>query len=213
MLTKKELSRTAEFLLWSVAAVCLGIALYNSIRSARAQSDALVVVNSWKGIQPVTLDQTLWSPQRVVAHKAAILATGQMEPIAAIRIAALNLEVAVFNGTSEKALDSGAGRVIGTAQIGTEGNVGIAAHRDGYFRSLKDIAVGHEIVVEHPLGKDIYRVTSLQIVDPNDVSVLEQQGSPELTLITCYPFYFVGDAPQRFIVKAERNNQLPNFSN
>jgi LPXTG-site transpeptidase (sortase) family protein len=85
---------------------------------------------------------------------------------------------------------------------GTEGNVGIAGHRDGFFRALKDIAEGDAIELQTLGGRETYRVERTWIVEPEDVSVLDPTPSRSLTLVTCYPFYFVGSAPQRFIVRA-----------
>jgi sortase A len=87
---------------------------------------------------------------------------------------------------------------------GSAGNVGLAGHRDGFFRGLKDIQPGDEIEVEAIGRIDRYRVERTWIVNPEDVSVLDPTGEPSVTLVTCYPFYFVGSAPQRFIVRAVR---------
>lgn len=85
---------------------------------------------------------------------------------------------------------------------GSNGNVGIAAHRDTHFRALKDLSLGDRIELALPDRTQIYVVTDLWVVEPGDVHVLDDTGSPVLTLVTCYPFYFVGNAPQRFIVRA-----------
>jgi sortase A len=85
-----------------------------------------------------------------------------------------------------------------------ETTLNIAGHRDGLFRPLKDIKVGDEIRFRTSQDEYRYRVTGTSIVRPDDLSVLERRGAPSLTLITCYPFYYVGNAPKRFIVRAER---------
>ena len=85
---------------------------------------------------------------------------------------------------------------------GTSGNSGIAGHRDGFFRPLGDIAPGDAIELETLHESQVYRVERTWIVDPEDVSVLDPTTDRSLTLVTCYPFYFVGPAPQRFIVRA-----------
>ena len=107
-------------------------------------------------------------------------------------------------GTDDRTLDRGLGHVDGTAQPGTDGNSGIAGHRDGFFRGLKDIATGDLIEIETLQAKDVYRVERTWVVSPKDISVLNPTSTRSLTLITCYPFYFVGSAPQRFIVRATR---------
>jgi LPXTG-site transpeptidase (sortase) family protein len=103
-----------------------------------------------------------------------------------------------------RALDRGLGHIRHPALPGADGNSGIAGHRDGFFRGLKDIQPGDTIEVDTLDRKDIYRVERTWIVDPSDVSVLDPTAAPSLTLVTCYPFYFVGSAPQRFIVRAVR---------
>jgi sortase A len=100
-------------------------------------------------------------------------------------------------------MDRGIARIEGTAMPGQDdGNVGIAGHRDGYFRVLKDIQFGDEISVRTPSGTQTYIVQQLMIVDPSAVEVLNYTPEPSITLVTCYPFYFVGHAPERFIVRA-----------
>ncbi len=122
--------------------------------------------------------------------------------LAVLRIPSLALQVAVNHGTSESVLLRGAGLVEGSPEPGSVGNVAIAAHRDSHFRSLKDVAVGDLIELETVRGSHSYRVTELSVVEPDAVHVLDDVGSPVLTLVTCYPFYFVGNAPQRYIVRA-----------
>ena len=110
----------------------------------------------------------------------------------------------VLLGTDDRTLDRGVGHIAGTAPPGTDWNLGIAGHRDGFFRRLKDITPGDVIEIETIQGKDVYRVDQTWVVDPNDVSVLDPTPTPALTLVTCYPFYFIGSAPRRFIVRAVR---------
>ena len=124
------------------------------------------------------------------------------ETLAVLRIPASNIVVPVFDSTSGLALNRGAGHVSGSALPGEPGNVAIAAHRDGFFRRLKDIQIGDEIELTTLEGQQVYRVAELDIVDPLDVSVLEPTNASIITLITCYPFYYVGAAPDRFIVRA-----------
>ncbi len=105
-------------------------------------------------------------------------------------------------GTDDGTLDRGVGHVANTPQPGADGNSGIAGHRDGFFRGLKDITPGDAIELETFAADDVYRVERIWVVTPEDVSVLDPTSTSALTLITCYPFYFVGSAPQRFIVRA-----------
>jgi sortase A len=149
------------------------------------------------------VDLSLWSKKRIQAYTASL--TGRFDaPLGVLKIPKLGLLVPVFEGTDELTLNRGVGRVAGTAQLGGAGNVGIAGHRDGFFRVLKDIAIGDFIEVEVENGNLEYAVQSLEVVYPNSTNVLQTRSpdAHELTLVTCYPFYFIGSAPQRFIVHA-----------
>src|SRR5882672_2673263 len=146
-------------------------------------------------------DRSLWSPQRVRAYEA--IGSSATLPLGVLRIPSIKLAVPVYEGTGESILDRGAGRIEGTSQLDQEGNIGIAAHRDGFFHGLKDLNVGDEMTLQTRLADRHYRVTSLLITSPTDVSVIAPTATPVVTLVTCYPFYFVGSAPQRFIVRAE----------
>lgn len=158
--------------------------------------------------EPGTPDQSLWSPNRISAWQRT-LNDPAPAPLAVLRIPKIRLEVPVLSGTDGRTLDRGAGHIEDTALPGTDGNSGIAGHRDGFFRGLKDIVPGDAIEIETLQGKDTYRVERTWIVDPDDVSVLDPTPVRALTLVTCYPFYFVGSAPQRFIVRAVRVGDQP----
>lgn len=150
-------------------------------------------------------DFSLWSPGRVTQFKSAI--AGRVPPVLGIlRIPKSHLEAPIFEGTDDLTLNEGVGHIAGTDAVGGDGNTGIAGHRDGFFRSLKDVKVGDKIEIEMR-GKPLeYVVERLVIVDPSNVSVLSGLGHPELTLVTCYPFYVLGSAPRRFIVQASRTS-------
>jgi sortase A len=147
------------------------------------------------------VDFGLWAQKRIQAYRNSLLKK-VATPVAVLEISKVQLQAPVFDGTDDLTLNRGVGRIMSTAQPGTFGNIGIAGHRDGFFRRLKDIAVGDAIDLVTTRGRVTYIVDQLEIVSPSDVSVLQSQSVPSLTLITCYPFYFVGDAPQRFIVRA-----------
>lgn len=146
-------------------------------------------------------DTALWAPSRIDAWRHASEAGD--EPQAVLTIDSVGLSVPVFEGTSEKNLNRGAGRIEGTARIGARGNVGLAAHRDGYFRALKDVRIGDHLQLMTLHDELTYRIAEISVVDPTQVEVLGPTPTPTLTLVTCYPFYFLGSAPQRFIVRAE----------
>jgi sortase A len=149
-------------------------------------------------------DQSLWSTQRVRAWLDA-----QSQPASAtlgiLRIRRIRIEVPIFEGTDERVLDRGAGHIEDTGALGQRGNSGIAGHRDGFFRPLKDVLAGDDLEIETTSGIAKYRVERTLIVSPDDVSVLDPTPGDTVTLVTCYPFYFVGSAPQRFIVRAVRD--------
>ena len=153
-------------------------------------------------------DQLLWSPTRINAWRGAIAEPGRA-PLAVLRIPKVRLEAAVLPGTDDRTLDRGLGHIEYTAQPGTVGNSGIAGHRDSFFRALKDIAEDDLIELDTPLMTDVYRVERTWIVSPDDVSVLDPTPMRALTLVTCYPFYYVGSAPKRFIVRAVRVSSKP----
>jgi len=146
-------------------------------------------------------DMTFWSPHRIGAYKAAAHISAPL-PLGVLRIAGIHLEVPVLEGTDEFTLNRAVGHIEGTPEPGLGGNVGIAGHRDGFFRVLKDIHQGDPIQLITTKQDVRYIVDELLIVSPQDVSVLQPRSKDSLTLVTCYPFYFVGSAPQRFIVHA-----------
>jgi len=152
---------------------------------------------TWSG----KVDMTLWSAIRVKTYKAALQKPAPAT-LAILRIPRLELEVPVYDGTTDAVLDLAAGRIEDTALPGTPGNVGIAAHRDGYFRILKDIKEGDALVLDTPVALEQYRVEWIKITTPEDISVIDPTPGPAVTLVGCYPFYHVGAAPKRFIVRA-----------
>ena len=155
-------------------------------------------VNTPIGAEP---DQSLWSSTRVSAWRRAV-SEPRPAPLAVLRIPKVRLEVPVLPGTDDRTLDLGVGHIDYTVKPGTDGNSGIAGHRDSFFRGLKDIGLGDLIELDTHQGTDVYRVERTWIVNPEDVSVLDPTPTRALTLVTCYPFYFIGAAPQRFIVRA-----------
>lgn len=127
--------------------------------------------------------------------------------IGRLEIPRLEISVAVMEGDSGAVLRRAAGHIAGTALPGEPGNAGISAHRDTFFRPLRNVRGDDEIRIVTPVASYRYRVVSTASVPPTDVSVLEAGDKESLTLVTCYPFYFVGPAPDRFVVRAERIGQ------
>ena len=153
------------------------------------------------------LNTSAWAPERAAAFAASLVKV-HATPMGVLRLDKLNLRIPVFEGTSGRVLNRGAGWIRGTARPGEQGNIGIAGHRDGFFRGLKDYSVGDSMELATTEGADEYVVDQIEIVDPEDVDVLQPRQKPSITLVTCYPFHFVGDAPQRFIVHAALKESL-----
>ena len=151
------------------------------------------------------MDFSLWSKKRIAGYEQS-LAQYTDPPLAVLRISKVHLEAPVLEGTDDLVLDRGVGHIAGTVRPGEVGNIGIAGHRDGFFRVLKDVRPGDTIELETPNRADTFVVQKIVLVDPNDVSVLQPQSVASLTLVTCYPFYYVGSAPQRYIVQASATN-------
>ena len=186
----------AERLLWAVGAFCL-----LSVAAAAAYG-------AWS--QRVSLREL----DREIAAAASALPerrTGTAIPpptpapgqvIGRIEIPRLELDAVVLEGVAERSLMGGVGHIPRTAFPGFPGNVGLAAHRDLHFRALRDIVLGDRIRMTTPSGTFEYRVSGTQIVEPDATWVLDAPPPVALTLVTCYPFRYVGRAPKRFIVQA-----------
>jgi LPXTG-site transpeptidase (sortase) family protein len=125
------------------------------------------------------------------------------ETVAKLIIPRLDAEVFIVEGDGKDELRKGPGHLAGSAPPGGKGNCIIAGHRDTHFRVLKDIRRGDDIVLETREGQFLYRVKKTQIVSPHNTAALKPTSDPKLNLITCYPFYFVGSAPKRFVVEAK----------
>lgn len=121
-----------------------------------------------------------------------------------IEIGRLGMAVIIVEGTDGRALRRAVGHIPGTALPGEHGNVAITGHRDTFFRALRNIRKDDEVTLTTLNGAYRYRVDSMMVVAAEDTTVLNESGEAILTLVTCYPFYFVGPAPKRFIVRAHR---------
>ena len=182
--------RAVEMLLWSAAAVLLGV--YACVYLER---------NVYQAFEMWSFDGTL---QRMPAPRAVPAALPPGAPIGRIEIPRIGMRAMIVNGTTTTTLRRAVGHIEGTPLFGGWGNVGLAAHRDTFFRSLRDIRRGDTIEIATLQGAYEYVVDATRIVDPDDTAVLEASGRPTLTLVTCYPFDYVGPAPRRFIVQAYR---------
>jgi sortase A len=121
-----------------------------------------------------------------------------------MEIPRLRLSAVVVEGVGPAALRRAVGHIPGTALPGGDGNVGIAGHRDTFFRPLKDLRVNDEIRFSTLRGNFKYEVESLTVVEPDNVGVLAPSHENVLTMVTCYPFSYIGAAPKRFIVRARQ---------
>lgn len=172
-----------------------------STKESEAREESLDDANHITDLHPAPeTENPVWSIQRTKSYKASL--RKPVESLALLRIPALHLAVPVLDGTDEVTLNRGVGRIAGTSFPGERGNIGIAGHRDRFFRSLKDINTGDAIELVTESGTDVYLVERIRITSPTDVSVLQPGAKHSLTLVTCYPFYFVGPAPRRFIIQA-----------
>jgi len=165
-----------------------------------------ITVDAWnyERRERLQLDHLL---EEQAAHPAApriLLPLAKGDLIGSMDISRVGLSVIVAEGTDKKTLRRAAGHIEGTAVPGQSGNVGIAGHRDTFFRPLRNVRENDIITLTTVAGEYRYRVVFTKIVGPDDVAVLEASNTEILTLVTCYPFYFVGPAPDRFIVRAER---------
>ena len=125
------------------------------------------------------------------------------DTVAKLKIPRLDAELYVVEGDGYRELRRGPGHLAGTAMPGESGNCVIAGHRDTHFRVLKDIREGDDIILQTSAGQFLYRVKRTRIVSPENTSALAPTKTAELNLITCYPFYYLGSAPKRFIVEAQ----------
>jgi len=130
------------------------------------------------------------------------------DTVAKLSIPRLNTQLYVVEGDGERELRRGPGHVQGTVMPGARGNTVIAGHRDTHFRVLKDIRKGDDVILQTSAGEFLYRVNGTSVVAPTNTSSLRPSTTAELHLITCYPFYYVGSAPKRFVVDARLAGQV-----
>ena len=182
---RQWLSVWLEWLLVGIGVGCLGTYAYETVEARRFQAQqAAAFARSAEADAPVSVR------------------TGGL--VGMLDVPRLQLSTPVIEGDDESTLKRAVGHLPDTPFPWEGGNSAIAGHRDGLFRPLKDIKVGDEIRFRTLRDEYRYRVVDTSIVQPDDVSVLDARGQQLLTLITCYPFYYVGNAPKRFIVHAKR---------
>jgi sortase A len=200
----------AEHIALAIGMVCLitwGALHIEGVRGARHELERFAVLRAAAAQQLAEPDLSLWDRERIGAWRRASSAPAPL-PLAVLRIPKIRLEVAVLPGTDDFTLNRAVGHIEHTALPGTDGNAGIAGHRDGFFRGLKDVVLNDAIELETLGRKEVYRVERTWTVNPDDVSVLDTTPTRSLTLVTCYPFYHIGPAPQRYIVRALRTHRV-----
>jgi LPXTG-site transpeptidase (sortase) family protein len=175
-----------EWLLLGFGIACLGFYAYETVEARRFQAEQTAAF------------------VKATAEKAVARDVRAGGLVGMLDVPRLQLSTPVIEGDDDRTLKRAVGHLPDTPMPWEDGNSALAGHRDGLFRPLKDVKVGDEIRFRTAREEFRYRVTKTSIVEPDDVSVLTPESTPSLTLITCYPFYFVGSAPQRFIVRAER---------
>lgn len=183
--------RRVEIGLWATGAVLVTAAV-----GVRADAG----LYQWRAGRQ--LEQVIASPAPAPISAAARPALAEGTPIARLRIPRLGLETIVAEGIGETVLSRAVGHLPSSARPGEAGNVALAGHRDTFLRPLEGIRIGDVIRLEQPSGEHEYRVEWTSVVAPDEVDVLADTGYPSLTLVTCYPFRYVGPAPERFIVRA-----------
>jgi len=195
--TPRSALRRLERVLFLIALLSLGYYGYVVVEARLYQSmenrelDAILASAPPPAANPADVATP---PRRVAPRNGAT--------IGRIEIPRLGVSSIVRAGSDARTLRLAVGHIPGTALPGETGNVGLAGHRDTFFRRLRDIRRDDRIQVRTPQGTFVYRVEGTQVVNPDDVWVLDHTPQPALTLVTCYPFSYVGSAPRRFIVRA-----------
>ena len=154
-------------------------------------------------------DTSLWAAGRIADYQASLQAD-LPEVLGVLEVPSVGLKVPVYATNTELVMDRGAGIIDGMSYPHEPGNIGISGHRDGYFRVLKDVQVGDPIVVQSLEGEKHFKIVATKIVPIADETLLRDTDDQTVTLVTCYPFYFVGHAPKRFIVTASLDTTYVN---
>jgi sortase A len=172
--------KSIQGFLWIIALLCLGYCAEITVKAKWSQSQG----------------------GRDLEHSVVSTAPALGDVVGRIEIPRLNLSTVVFEGAGDEELERGAGHLPASALPGKRGNMVLAAHRDTFFRPLRNIRVGDRVHIHRPSGDSVYIVKSAWIVEPDQVDVLKPTAESALTLITCYPFRYIGPAPERFVVRA-----------
>ena len=202
----RRILRWLERALLTVAIVCLGYYGYVSAETALYQAyeerELDRILAGVNAPETAGVDAPETAPPVEIRPPTERVRPARGSTIGRIEIPRLGVSAVVRAGSDARTLRLAVGHIPGTSVPGESGNVGLAAHRDTFFRRLRDIRPDDEIVVTTPDGTFRYTVETTKVVKPTDVWVLDPTEQPALTLVTCYPFTYVGSAPQRFVVRA-----------
>jgi len=199
--------RAGEVLSYAAGILCLGFFL---VQIAQGEIQRRIDVSEFTPMAKENTvlipaiavpDTSLWAPGRITDYNTSLDA--ELPPVMGVlAIPSVGLEVAIYPSDSQLLMDRGSGVIDGMSYPHEPGNIGIAGHRDGYFRVLEDVRPGQRLLLETLEGTKNFVINATHIVEANDVSLLQDTQEQTVTLVTCYPFYFVGHAPQRYIVTA-----------
>ena len=181
--------RGLKYVLWGVAVVA--IAIYAGTTAERWISQAYL---NWEFAKALEAPVLVWPPNTRIPEG--------LQPLGRLEIPSIDLSAVFIEGADNRTLRRGIGHIPGTALPGSVGDVALSAHRDTFFRRLGELSSGDAIWITTLGGHYKYIVESSQIVDSSHGLIVRTIGSPTLTLVTCYPFYYIGPAPKRFIVHA-----------
>lgn len=170
--------------------------------TAQPASAANAAINEQQDFENVgEPDTSLWNAGRIADYQASLKA--ELPPVMGVlEVSSVGLKVPVYSTNTDLVMDRGAGVIDGMSYPHEPGNIGISGHRDGYFRVLKDVQVGDTITLQTLEGEKRFKINATTIVPIADEKLLRDTDDQTVTLVTCYPFYFVGHAPKRFIVTA-----------
>lgn len=192
-------ARAIELACWALACVC--IALYVTARTDAAINGGADLVRATALTNDTSTTTANVTPAAPVAHTNPPVTSTATDLRGLLEIPSLGVRAPLYADTREINLNRGAGLIPGMAEPGEGGNLGVAAHRDGTFRPLENIRVGAAIEVRTADFHYTYHVTSITVVDRTNAALLRHTDEPAITLVTCYPFRFVGPAPRRFVVR------------
>ena len=195
-----------EWLLASFGLICLawyGLVAFRAIQYQRSQSAELDRVVERSKVENQLPDSPAVENPTIERPTPSIENTSDHQLIGRLEIPRVHLSVMVVDGDDEATLKIAAGHLPDTPLPWELGNSAVAGHRDSFFRPLSAIKLKDRLRLVTPHGAFNYEVSNVRVVKPNDLSVLAQNGRSSLTLVTCYPFSYVGRAPKRFIVRAD----------